>query len=75
MLVGDSMWSPSTNVYTQDMPKELIAEKDLLELNKSNLSVAQHDRLQDIIRRLTSKRKNIVGGMIRPFGWRMKRRT
>lgn len=65
MFKGGSIWKPpSMNFYTQGMPEELIADEDLLEPNKGNLSVAQRDRLEDIIRRLTPERSKIIDGMI-----------
>lgn len=65
MFVGGSIWKPPPmNFYTMGMPEELIAEEDLLEPNKGALSVAQRDRLEEIIHRLTPERTKVVDAMI-----------
>uniref|UniRef100_A0A336N3G9 CSON005757 protein n=1 Tax=Culicoides sonorensis TaxID=179676 RepID=A0A336N3G9_CULSO len=65
MFKNGSIWKPpAMNFYTQGMPEELLSEEDLIEPNKGQLSVAQRDRLEDIIRRLTAERKKIADAMI-----------
>lgn len=65
MFKGGSIWKPPPmNFYTQGMPDELLSEEDLLEPNKGQLSVAQRDRLEDIIRKLTPERQKIADAMI-----------
>ncbi|XP_050073631.1 U2 snRNP-associated SURP motif-containing protein [Anopheles maculipalpis] len=65
MFKGGSIWKPPPiNFYTQGMPDELLADEEGIEANKGNLSVAQRDRLEDLIRHLTPERQKIGDAMI-----------
>uniref|UniRef100_A0A182PBB9 U2 snRNP-associated SURP motif-containing protein n=1 Tax=Anopheles epiroticus TaxID=199890 RepID=A0A182PBB9_9DIPT len=65
MFKGGSIWKPPPiNFYTQGMPDELLADEEGIEANKGNLSVAQRDRLEDLIRHLTPERQRIGDAMI-----------
>lgn len=46
------------------MPEELISEDEGTEPNKGQLSVAQRNRLEDLIRHLTPERMKIADAMI-----------
>lgn len=65
MFMGGSVWKPPPlNFYTQGMPDELVPEDANSESNKGNLSTAQRDRLEDLIRHLTPERTKIGDAMI-----------
>uniref|UniRef100_A0A182QTJ5 U2 snRNP-associated SURP motif-containing protein n=1 Tax=Anopheles farauti TaxID=69004 RepID=A0A182QTJ5_9DIPT len=65
MFKSGSIWKPPPiNFYTQGMPDELLADEEGIEANKGNLSVAQRDRLEDLIRHLTPERQKIGDAMI-----------
>ncbi|XP_053672314.1 U2 snRNP-associated SURP motif-containing protein [Anopheles nili] len=65
MFKNGSIWKPPPiNFYTQGMPDELLADEEGIEANKGNLSVAQRDRLEDLIRHLTPERQKIGDAMI-----------
>ncbi|XP_058831221.1 U2 snRNP-associated SURP motif-containing protein [Topomyia yanbarensis] len=65
MFKGGSIWKPPPiNFYTQGMPEELLVDEDGMDGNKGNLSVAQRDRLEDLIRHLTPERQKIGDAMI-----------
>ncbi|XP_058461186.1 U2 snRNP-associated SURP motif-containing protein [Malaya genurostris] len=65
MFKGGSIWKPPPiNFYTQGMPEELLVDEDGADGNKGNLSVAQRDRLEDLIRHLTPERQKIGDAMI-----------
>lgn len=65
MFEDGSIWKPPPlNFFSQGMPEELIDEDDLPEPNKGQLSVAQRNRLEDLLRRLTPERTKIADAMI-----------
>ncbi|XP_053683700.1 U2 snRNP-associated SURP motif-containing protein isoform X2 [Sabethes cyaneus] len=65
MFKGGSIWKPPPiNFYTQGMPDELLVDEEGIDGNKGNLSVAQRDRLEDLIRHLTPERQKIADAMI-----------
>lgn len=65
MFRGGSIWKPPPiNFYTQGMPEELLVDLEGVDCNKGNLSVAQRDRLEDLIRHLTPERQKIGDAMI-----------
>ncbi|XP_058175187.1 U2 snRNP-associated SURP motif-containing protein [Anopheles ziemanni] len=65
MFKNGSIWKPPPiNFYTQGMPDELLADEEGIETNKGNLSLAQRDRLEDLIRHLTPERQKIADAMI-----------
>lgn len=65
MFRGGSIWKPpAINFYTQGMPEELLVDLEGIDCNKGNLSVAQRDRLEDLIRHLTPERQKIGDAMI-----------
>jgi U2-associated protein SR140 len=64
MFTGSSIWQPpKMNFFNQGMPEELISE-DEIEPCKGQLSVAQRNRLEDLIRHLTPERSKIADAMI-----------
>lgn len=64
MFKGSSIWKPPPlNFFNQGMPEELISD-DEIEPNKGQLSVAQRNRLEDLIRHLTPERSKIADAMI-----------
>ncbi len=65
MFEDGSIWRPPPlNFFSQGMPVELIDEEDLPEPNKGQLSVAQRNRLEDLLRHLTPERNKIADAMI-----------
>lgn len=65
MFRGASIWKPPPlNFFSQGMPEELISEDEQTEPNKGQLSVAQRNRLEDLIRHLTPERSKIADAMI-----------
>lgn len=65
MFKGSSIWRPpQMNFFSQGMPEELISEDEDAEPNKGQLSVAQRNRLEDLIRHLTPERTKIADAMI-----------
>ncbi|CAO1333336.1 unnamed protein product [Diamesa tonsa] len=65
MFKGASIWKPPPlNFFSQGMPEELISEDEQTEPNKGQLSVAQRNRLEDLIRHLTPERSKIADAMI-----------
>ncbi|XP_052873211.1 U2 snRNP-associated SURP motif-containing protein [Anopheles cruzii] len=65
MFTGGSIWKPPPiNFYSQGMPDELLADEEGIETNKGNLSIAQRNRLEDLIRHLTPERQRIGDAMI-----------
>ncbi|XP_055606151.1 U2 snRNP-associated SURP motif-containing protein [Uranotaenia lowii] len=65
MFKGGSIWKPPPiNFYTQGMPDELLVDLEGIDSNKGNLSVAQRDRLEDLLRHLTPERQKIADTMI-----------
>lgn len=65
MFSGSSIWKPpQLNFFSQGMPEELISEDEGTEPNKGQLSVAQRNRLEDLIRHLTPERMKIADAMI-----------
>lgn len=64
MFRGSSIWQPpKMNFFHQGMPDELISE-DEAEPCKGQLSIAQRNRLEDLIRHLTAERNKIADAMI-----------
>lgn len=65
MFKGSSIWKPpQSNFFNQGMPDELISDDETSEPNKGQLSVAQRNRLEDLIRHLTPERMKIADAMI-----------
>ena len=65
MFQGSSIWKPpQLNFFSQGMPQELISDDEATEPNKGQLSVAQRNRLEDLIRHLTPERMKIADAMI-----------
>ena len=65
MFKGSSIWKPpQLNFFNQGMPEELISDDEATEPNKGQLSVAQRNRLEDLIRHLTPERIKIADAMI-----------
>ena len=65
MFKGGSIWKPPPlNFYSQGMPEELISEDEQMEPNKGQLSNAQRNRLEDLLRHLTPERNKIADAMI-----------
>lgn len=65
MFQGGSIWKPpSVSFYSQGMPEELISEDEQVEPNKGQLSNAQRNRLEDLLRHLTPERSKIADAMI-----------
>lgn len=65
MFKNSSIWKPpQLNFFSQGMPEELISEDEGTEPNKGQLSVAQRNRLEDLIRHLTPERMKIADAMI-----------
>lgn len=65
MFKRGSIWKPpQMNFYSQGMPEELLSEDDMDEPNKGQLSIAQRNRLEDLIRHLTPDRSKIADTMI-----------
>lgn len=65
MFKNSSIWKPpQLNFFSQGMPEELISEDEGAEPNKGQLSVAQRNRLEDLIRHLTPERLKIADAMI-----------
>lgn len=65
MFKGSSIWKPpKLNFFSQGMPEELISDDESLEPCKGQLSVAQRNRLEDLIRHLTPERSKIADAMI-----------
>lgn len=65
MYKGSSIWKPpQLNFFSQGMPEELISDEESTEPNKGQLSVAQRNRLEDLIRHLTPERIKIADAMI-----------
>ncbi|XP_044741339.1 U2 snRNP-associated SURP motif-containing protein isoform X2 [Chrysoperla carnea] len=65
MFEGGSIWRPPPmNIYTQGMPDSLIVDEDLREPSKGALSVAQRDRLEELLRNLTPDRMKIAEAMV-----------
>lgn len=65
MFNSGSIWKPPTlNFFSQGMPEELISDDELLEPCKGQLSVAQRNRLEDLIRHLSPERSKIADAMI-----------
>lgn len=65
MFKGSSIWKPpQLNFFSQGMPEELISDDERAEPNKGQLSVAQRNRLEDLIRHLTPERLKIADAMI-----------
>ena len=64
MFKGSSVWKPpKMNFFHQGMPEELISD-DEIEPCKGQLSIAQRNRLEDLIRHLTPERSKIADAMI-----------
>lgn len=65
MFKNSSIWQPpKLNFFSQGMPEELISDDELLEPCKGQLSVAQRNRLEDLIRHLTPDRSKIGDAMV-----------
>lgn len=65
MFTNGSIWKPpQLNFFNQGMPEELISDDETAEPNKGQLSVAQRNRLEDLIRHLTPERAKIADAMI-----------
>lgn len=65
MFKGSSIWKPpQLNFYLGGMPDELVSDEEATEPNKGQLSVAQRNRLEDLIRHLTPERMKIADAMI-----------
>jgi U2-associated protein SR140 len=65
MFKGSSIWKPpQLNFFSQGMPEELISEDEATEPNKGQLSIAQRNRLEDLVRHLTPERVKIADAMI-----------
>jgi U2-associated protein SR140 len=65
MFNGSSIWQPpKLNFFSQGMPEELISDDELMEPCKGQLSVAQRNRLEDLIRHLTPERSKIGDAMV-----------
>lgn len=65
MFKNGCIWKPpQLNFFNQGMPDELISDDDATEPNKGQLSVAQRNRLEDLIRHLTPERAKIADAMI-----------
>jgi U2-associated protein SR140 len=65
MFEDGSIWRPlPLNFFSQGMPVELIDKEDLPEPNKGQLSVAQRNRMEDLLRHLTPERNKIADAMI-----------
>jgi U2-associated protein SR140 len=65
MYKGSSIWQPpKLNFFSQGMPEELISDEELMEPCKGQLSVAQRNRLEDLIRHLTPERSKIADAMV-----------
>lgn len=65
MFKGSSIWKPpQSNFFSQGMPDELVSDEEASEPNKGQLSVAQRNRLEDLIRHLTPERIKIADAMI-----------
>lgn len=65
MFKGSSIWKPpQLDFFKQGMPDELISDDEATEPNKGQLSVAQRNRLEDLIRHLTPERMKIADAMI-----------
>ncbi|KAL7052805.1 hypothetical protein ACKWTF_005021 [Chironomus riparius] len=64
MFKNGSVWKPpKLNFFSQGMPEELISD-DEMEPCKGQLSVAQRNRLEDLIRHLTPEKSKIADAMI-----------
>ncbi|KAG5678443.1 hypothetical protein PVAND_008116 [Polypedilum vanderplanki] len=65
MFKNSSIWQPpKVCQFSQGMPEELISDDELLEPCKGQLSVAQRNRLEDLIRHLTPDRSKIGDAMV-----------
>lgn len=65
MFKGASIWKPpKQNFFHQGMPEELISDDENVEPCKGQLSIAQRNRLEDLIRHLLPERNKIADAMI-----------
>lgn len=65
MFKGSSIWKPpQLNFFSQGMPEELISDEETSEPNKGQLSVAQRNRLEDLVRHLSPERMKIAEAMV-----------
>lgn len=65
MFKDASIWKPpQLNFFNQGMPEELVSDDEATEPNKGQLSVAQRNRIEDLIRHLTPERMKIADAMI-----------